>query len=133
MGHLQHERRSRPRIPARIVGKIHHAAREAISLEVSNISNSGILCRVPHHVTPFTQLKVALILPVQKVSKTENEWVEMDGVVVRSTPDRTSTSGHHELAVFFLNMPDASRLALDAFIRQHEPGKPIKGLSDQSE
>ena len=79
------ERRQHPRVDKNVPLKISTDDAELVT-ETKNISRSGAYCRVNKYIEPMTKLKIHLLLPFKKGSKTTTKKITCQGVVVRAEP-----------------------------------------------
>ena len=115
------ERRSQPRVAAALAANVTcAAARDAIAVQTHNISATGLYCWVPGHILPSTHIGVAILLPVREGGKLRNEFVQAQGLVVRSEPGEVNarTRGCH-IAVCFRGLTEEARAVIDNYVRQH--------------
>ena len=114
MSGKKQERRGSPRVEAEIEGPIvGHKGHESIALQTYNISASGLYCRVPQYVAPFTRLKVAMFLPVGDAQ----ERVEFQGAVVRADPEEpTAAVEEYHLAIFFEGLTDEAQSVIRRYL-----------------
>lgn len=115
------DRRVHPRVdsemPAHIVG---HKGHEQITLEMYNLSCSGLYCRLPMYVSPFTRLKIVVFLPTRDGNQTVDKEVEFEGVVVRTDPEQEAPGvKQYHLAIFFEGLTDQVRSLITKYVAQH--------------
>jgi hypothetical protein len=114
------ERRSHHRVDAEIAGHIvGHKGHEAIALRTRNISQSGFYCRVPLFVAPFTRLRVSVFLPAPGKADNDKTKVDLEGVVVRTDPQKESPAvKQYHLAVFFDSLTPVARSAVLQYVER---------------
>ena len=108
----QPERRRAPRVADRVAVSIVNP-REVIRAETKDLSTSGAYCSLDRFIPLMTKLQLAFSLP------TASQPIRCEGVVVRVLP-QTEQPGRniYEVAVFFTEVSDADRNALNAFVQQ---------------
>ena len=104
------ERRGDPRLTNNIPIRISQADGDMVT-ETSNISRSGVYCKVDRYIEPMTKLKLNLLLPIRKNGKDVSKQVVAHGVVVRS--EQIGDTNDHNVAIFFNDMSqrDAESIA----------------------
>jgi len=96
------ERREHPRLQNNIPIKLIHDDGDIVT-ETANISRSGIYCKVNKFLNPMAKLKINLLIPLRKTTKTGKSTtrkISCMGAVVRSE----SVGGIEEaynVAIFF--------------------------------
>lgn len=95
------EKRKHPRLEKNIPVKICSDDMDFVT-ETTNLSCSGVYCRVNKYVQPMTKLKLHILLPVKKQNKITAKKISCSGVIVRSE----SIPGNDDfcLAIYFSEM-----------------------------
>ena len=103
------ERRRDQRLDNNLPIRIFLDQGEAVT-ETTNISRSGVYCRVSQFIEPMTKLKVQLMLPVRKNGKVLSKKISCQGVVVRI---EEFIDEQYNVAIFFndITMRDADNIA----------------------
>lgn len=109
----QAERRRHARIDHNIPLKISCQDADFVT-ETKNISCSGAYCRVDKYIEPMTKLKIHLLLPLKKNSKTTTVKVCCGGVVVRT--ESVSGDEMFDTAIFFNDIEQKDMRALAEFV-----------------
>lgn len=91
------ERRRYPRFEGNIPVKISSDDFDVVT-ETRNLSCAGAYCRVNQHFDLMTKIKVLLLLPIKKGSKTVTKKISCQGIVVRV---EKQPSGDSNIAIFF--------------------------------
>ena len=107
------ERRRSPRLEHTVPLKLSSGDIDIVT-ETSNLSSSGVYCRVNAYIEPMTKLKIHLLLPVKKNSRTSTKRISCQGVVVRaeSVPDHN----YFNAAIFFNDIQPKDIQAISDFI-----------------
>ena len=123
------DRREFPRLNNNIPIKLIHDDGDIVT-ETANISRSGIYCRVNKFLNPMSRLKISLLIPLRKTSKSGKSTtrkISCVGAVVRSE----SVSGDEEaynVAIFFqdISKRDSDHIAdyVNSFLESDEKHKP---------
>ena len=103
------ERRQFQRIDYNIPVKLSQEDGDIVT-ETSNVSRSGVYCKVSKYIEPMTKMQVQLMLPLRKAGKQRAKNITCQGVVVRTEP----LSGEdYNVAVFFndISQRDAESIA----------------------
>ena len=119
------ERRRSPRLEHMVPVKLSSGDIDIVT-ETSNLSSSGVYCRVNAYIEPMTKLKIHLLLPVKKNSRTSTKRISCQGVVVRaeSVPDQN----YFNAAIFFNDIQPKDIRAISDFIEQMlDSGSILKG------
>ena len=90
------ERRRDPRLTHQVPVKIIQEDGDIVT-ETTNISRSGVYCRVNRALAPMSKLKVRLLLQVNHNGKMVAKHVNCTGVVVRTEP----IDNVYNVAIFF--------------------------------
>ena len=91
------ERRRHPRFEGNIPLKTSSDEFDVVT-ETRNLSATGAFCRVNQNFNLMTKIKVLLLLPIKKGSKTVTKKVSCKGIVVRV---EKQPNGDSNLAIFF--------------------------------
>ena len=107
------ERRRSPRLEHTVPLKLSSGDIEIVT-ETSNLSSSGVYCRVNAYIEPMTKLKIHLLLPIKKTSRTSTKRISCQGVVVRaeSVPDHN----YFNAAIFFNDIQPKDIQTISDFI-----------------
>ncbi|MBP6342374.1 MAG: PilZ domain-containing protein [Candidatus Omnitrophica bacterium] len=107
------ERRRSPRLEHTVPLKLSSGDIEIVT-ETSNLSSSGVYCRVNAYIEPMTKLKIHLLLPIKKNSRTSTKRISCQGVVVRaeSVPDHN----YFNAAIFFNDIQPKDIQTISDFI-----------------
>ena len=114
------ERRGSPRLNNNIPIKIVHDDGDIVT-ETANISRSGIYCRVNKFINPMTKLKINLLIPLRKTSKSGKSTtrkISCVGAVVRSE----SAPGDEEaynVAIFFQDISKRDSDHIADYVNSH--------------
>ncbi len=109
------ERRSAPRLSSRLPIVLSEDSREVVT-HTENISASGANCVLTKCLPLMTKLEIRLELPLKPRAKR----ITCRGVVVRVNPPTPSPKqATYQTAIFFHDVSERDRSALDAFIQQH--------------
>lgn len=108
--HPSQERRRDPRLINNIPIRITQDDGDVVT-ETSNISRSGLYCKVDRYIEPMTKLKVCLLLPIRKNGKDVTKQISAHGVVVRA--EHIGDNDDHNIAIFFndISKRDAESIA----------------------
>ena len=118
------ERRRSPRLFHVVPLKISSGDLEIVT-ETSNLSSSGVYCRVNSYIEPMTKLKIHLLLPVKKNNKISTKRISCQGVVVRT--ESIPNGEYFNAAIFFNDIQPKDIRALADFVEQMlDEGKPSK-------
>jgi hypothetical protein len=107
------ERRLSPRLDHIVPLKLSSGDIEIVT-ETSNLSSSGVYCRVNSYIEPMTKLKIHLLLPVKKNNRLSTKRISCQGVVVR-----TESVPNHEYfnaAIFFNDIQPKDIRSLADFV-----------------
>ena len=86
-----------------------------------NLSLGGIHCRLGRFIPVLTKLQLTLLLPFRAKKKGEvrTQMLRVDGVVVRTTPEKESPKAEdYEIACAFLGIDDDTKKVLARYIRE---------------
>jgi len=109
------ERRRTPRTASRLSMVLSDQTRE-MATRTENISASGANCVLTKCLPLMTKLEIRLELPLKPRAKR----ITCRGVVVRVNPPTPSPKqATYQTAIFFHDVSERDRSALDAFIQQH--------------
>ena len=93
------DRRQHPRVDKNVPLKISTADVDLVT-ETKNLSRTGVYCRVNKYIEPMTKLKIHLLLPVKKGTKTTTKKITCHGVIVRTEPLAKDNS-EFSVAIYF--------------------------------
>ena len=105
------ERRSHPRKSAQLDGHIGpEKPGKTLQIRTCDISCSGVSCDVPCYIAPFTQLRVAMSIPIYEEDRVSKERLQLDGTVVRTDPEqKLPERDSYRVAIFFSDMSERQR------------------------
>ncbi len=103
------ERRGAPRAAAQLPLRLSPDA-EAQPATLKDLSTSGLCCRYGEPVTEMTLMGIQLELPGQEQAHA------LRGVVVRCEKLRGVNPPTYEIAIYFTEVPAATRQAIGAFV-----------------
>ena len=116
------ERRQQPRVRG-VAGLTVGAEPHVKGVSVRDISLAGLSFRANQPISYMTRLMMTLIFPADADSaghsKKDATRIRCEGAVVRCDPVSGSEGREHEIAVFFTHMDDASREAVEEYIKAH--------------
>jgi len=95
------DRRQHPRLSQNVAIKIFQDEGDIVT-ETSNISGTGIYCKVNKYLRPMTKLKIRLLLPLRKNNKKTTKQISCHAVIVRAEP--ADSKGAYYVAIFFNDM-----------------------------
>ncbi len=95
------DRRQHPRLSQNVAIKIFQDEGDIVT-ETSNISGTGIYCKVNKYLRPMTKLKIRLLLPLRKNNKKTTKQISCHAVIVRAEP--ADSKGSYYAAIFFNDM-----------------------------
>jgi len=114
MSRPKQERRIHPRVEEKIPLKIKDEGFDAISV-TKNISCSGVFCQVDGYFPLLSKVKIVLLLPCEGKSKAHP--IQIEGVVVRSEPVKSSTNpNYRNIAIFFNKMKKQDSAKISSYI-----------------
>ncbi len=115
------ERRKHPRARG-TAGLRLGAAPHAAGLQVKDISLSGLSFRIGRPIEFMTRLMMTLMLPIQSDPAGRPEAptsVQCEGAVVRCEPVHGGDAQQYEVAVFFTDLDDTARKAVEEYVKAH--------------
>ena len=107
------EKRRHPRVEQSVPLKISTPDADLVA-ETSNISCSGVYCRVSKFIEPMTKLGVTLLLPVKKGGKTTTRKITCYGVVVRT--ENIPNQDDFNTAIFFSDIHSKDSRLLGEYV-----------------
>ena len=109
------ERRRSPRIAEQLPLAL-TAPEGPLEAKTKNLSASGTYCALNRFIAPMTKLALQLNLPQSRRHRT----IRCSGVVVRveAMPRRSSQSPSYDTAIFFTNIAERDRTAINRFIHR---------------
>ena len=121
MGKRIQERRSHRRRPAKLTGHVGPPGQpDTVQIRTYDISCSGVRCEVPCYIAPFTQLQIAMTVPLRDGKRLRNEKISVDGTVVRTEPEkRDPASDFYHIAIFFSRTTEEARSIIAQYVSQH--------------
>lgn len=114
----QSERRREKRVTT--TGQVSLGASHVASTAVlRNVSLNGILCQSTQELAEMTVVELKLELPRLAEERADTRYeLECRGVVVRCEPvARGNSRRRWDIAIYFTDMPEASRAALERFVQ----------------
>jgi hypothetical protein len=118
------ERRRSPRLDHVVPLKLSSGDVEIVT-ETSNLSSSGVYCRVNSYIEPMTKLKIHLLLPIKKNNRISTKRISCQGVVVRT--ESVPNKDFFNAAIFFNDIQPKDIRSLADFVEQMlEESKPSK-------
>ena len=109
------EKRQHPRLDNGLSLKISTSEGDIVT-ETSNISCSGLYCRVDRYLEPMTKLGILLLFPERKGERLATRKINCSGVVVRV--ENILEGEGFRIAVFFNEIAPSDRKFLTDFIEQ---------------
>jgi len=118
------ERRRHPRIKtsfgARLKGYEGILPTFHSDVEVINLSCSGAYLKIQHQVELFTKAEVRMFLPIKEGGKTTECEMNIEGVVVRVSPeDDQEHTGEYQVAIFFPSLNRIEKHYIEEYIKQN--------------
>ena len=92
------------------------------SVQVINLSLSGLCFRMNHPIEFMTRLMMTLVLPRPHASADRplsSISVQCEGTVVRCDPVCEDNQTRYEAAVFFTHLDDTPRKAIEEYVETH--------------
>ena len=117
------ERREHPRIESSVSGHIFcHTVGEKVVLTTHNISCSGMQCHISHFISPFTRLKLTLVLTLNDgKSGPRHRALDIEGVVVRTYPEQEEPGrDDYQIGVFFSELSEEAREKIAEYVVEHD-------------
>jgi hypothetical protein len=117
---MRRERRGASRVAQRIsLGLTDRGL--AVAAETKNLSATGAYCTVDQFIAPMTKLELDVELP----DGSRRDRIRCTGVVVRVQPAIVSPErGRYEIAIFFSDLSERDRAAIERFVRQRLAAAP---------
>jgi c-di-GMP-binding flagellar brake protein YcgR len=84
--------------------------------ESQNISASGVYCMSSHYLPPLSKVALTIVLPRVPGSRSTQELIKCEGIVVRCEQSAKRGERPYQLACMFSNLDDSLRQRLDAFV-----------------
>jgi len=114
------ERRRAQRVRERLSVTLRDAAAE-FQAETNNLSTIGAYCTLDRFLAPMTKLQLHFELP----DGARRVTVNGEGVVVRVDPVVADAErGRYQIGIFFTEMADHDRAAIERFVRQRLAERP---------
>ena len=110
------DRRQSPRLSQNVAIKIFQDEGDIVT-ETSNISGTGIYCKVNKYLRPMTKLKIKLLLPLSKNQKKTTKQISCQGVIVRTEP--ADSKGFYHAAIFFNDMTPKDAGIISDYVNCH--------------
>ncbi len=110
------ERRGHTRAKKQLPLKIADKSFDIIT-ETTDVSSSGIYCRVTRHLPVMSKIEVILLVPTKANGK-QTKKVKCKGVVVRTEPVILSDTdkAHYNTAIFFTDIPKKDQKLLESHV-----------------
>jgi len=107
------ERRRSPRLEHTVPLKLSSGDIDIVT-ETSNLSSSGVYCRVSAYIEPMTKLKIHLLLPIKKNNRSSTKRISCQGVVVRA--ESVPEQNYFNAAIFFNDIQPKDIQAISDFV-----------------
>jgi len=107
------ERRQHPRLQGNIPLKIRCADFDLVT-ETQNLSRTGAYCRVDKFIEPMTKLKICLLLPFKRNTRTVTKKINCQGIVVRT--ESVPGENFFNVAVFFNDIPTRDAETISEYV-----------------
>jgi hypothetical protein len=107
------ERRQHPRVEKNVPLKISTAEVDLVT-ETKNLSRTGVYCRVNKFIEPMTKLKIHLLLPVKRGTKTTTKKITCSGVIVRT--ETITPNSEYSVAIYFNDLPSRDADSITDYI-----------------
>ena len=115
MAKPKEERRKQPRVKG-AAGLMVGVESQSCTIDIRDISLSGVSFVTDTPIEFMTQLMMTLILPVAGASDSPDGRVQCEGAVVRCEP--TSEDGdRYEVAVFFVHLDETTRATIEEYVK----------------
>ena len=112
------ERRRYPRIEKNIAIKLKEKDVDFVT-ETKNISCIGAYCQVDTYLPILTKLKITLLLPRSKSSKTSRHIV-CEGTVVRvERAPEPCEPNRYNIAIYFSSIAKSDMKLIDVYVKNH--------------
>lgn len=90
----------------------------------TDISVSGIYCKVSRQIPLMSRVKLVLMVPEPGKDDNAARALELDGVVVREHPVVIDGSvKHYDAAIFFDNLSEKDRNIIEGYINRKKQGR----------
>ncbi len=110
---MSRERRQHPRVTASFPCALVNASGQEESFDLVDLSEAGARLTCASHIPPMTRIRVALVLPRDRVKRPQNTPLETEGVVVWS---HRGDGGRYDTGVFFPALDEDQRALLRAYV-----------------
>ena len=115
MAKPKEERRKQPRVKG-AAGLVVGVEPQSSTIDIRDISISGVSFFVDTPIEFMTQLMMTLILPIAGASDNPDGRVQCEGAVVRCEP--TSEDGdRYEVAVFFMHLDETIKATIEKYVQ----------------
>lgn len=114
------ERRKQPR--AKAVGGLTVGAKPHLAtVQVKDISAAGLCFKNSRPLEFMSRLQMILVIPLcaDALVRPEIGEIHCEGVVVRCERIEDKHGNHYEIAVFFTQMDEAARKAVEKYVKNH--------------
>jgi hypothetical protein len=120
-----HERRRFPRAAKNLAIKLEDKEVDFVT-ETKNISCIGAYCQIDTYLPILTKLKITLLLPKDKNSKTPKH-ITCEGTVVRIEKCAdTLEANRYNIAIYFNQIAKPDMKLIDRYVKTHlDPSGPI--------
>ena len=120
MSHSFSDRRKHPRLDNNVPIKLSSDETDVVT-ETRNLSCAGAYCKVNKHFEPMTRIKIHLLLPLKRRSKTVTKKLSCDGIVVRS--ESVPGEDYFNVAIFFNQISPTDSKVIAEYIHQQSGDK----------
>ena len=110
---MSEERRVHPRVEGNLPCVLRTASGQDEHFDLLDLSESGARIRCPHAMAAMTEIAVHVDLPGARIGAEKDLRLKTRGVVVWSHP---TADGRFDTGVFFPELDDESRAALQAYV-----------------
>lgn len=110
---MSSERRQHTRVSATFPCALVNANGKEEAFDLIDLSESGARLSCASHIHPMTRIRVALVLPRERVKRPQNTPLETEGVVVWS---HRAEGGRYDTGVFFAALDEDQRALLRAYV-----------------
>ena len=117
------ERRKHLRLDNNVPIKLSSNEADVVT-ETRNLSCAGAYCKVDKYFEPMTKIKIHLLLPLKRRSKTVTKKLTCDGIVVRS--ESVPGENYYNVAIFFNQIGPADSKVISDYVHQQVEDKQRK-------
>lgn len=121
MTKLTEERRRQPRAKG-TSGLTVGLGPESATIQVKDLSLSGICFRTKKPIEFMTQLMMTLVFPAASASQSQAanpDTVRCEGAVVRCDHTSAKRENQYEIAVFFTHLDENAKRAIEEYVQTH--------------